>query len=101
MTIKLRYKEPSGEVSKLITHPVIDGRTALSLTSDNFRFSAAVAEFGLLLRDSEYKQNAGYKQVTELANTAKGTDNNGYRSEFIQLVNTASSLDTKKEVSKK
>ncbi len=101
MTIKLRHKEPSGDVSKLITHSVIDEHTALAQTSDNFRFSAAVAEFGLLLRESAFKQNANYKQVTELANTAKGNDSDGYRSQFIQLVNTASSLDTRKEVSRR
>lgn len=101
MTIKLQYKEPAGDVSKLITHPVVDAHAPLQQTSANFRFSAAVAEFGLLLRDSEYKQSANYKQVAELAQSSKGSDSEGYRAEFARLVNTASSLDTKKEVSKK
>ena len=92
MTIKLRYKKPDGDVSKLITHPVMDNHTALANTSDNFRFSAAVAEFGLLLRGSDYKQQSSYDQVVSLAKGSKGIDNNGYRSEFIRLVQAATSL---------
>lgn len=92
LTIKLRYKKPDEDVSKLITHPVMDTHTALVNTSDNFRFSAAVAEFGLLLRSSEYKQQSSYNQVVSLARGAKGIDNNGYRSEFIRLVQAATSL---------
>jgi Ca-activated chloride channel family protein len=92
MTIKLRFKKPDEDISKLITHPVIDEHTSLNNTSDNFRFSAAVAEFGLLLRSSEYKQQATYNQVINLANTARGNDKNGYRAEFIRLVQSATSL---------
>jgi len=92
MTIKLRYKEPAGEVSKLINHPVIDSHLKLTNTSDNFRFSAAVAEFGLLLRDSEYKQQSSFSQVASLAKSAKGKDESGYRSEFIRLVESATSV---------
>jgi Ca-activated chloride channel homolog len=92
MTIKLRYKKPDEDISKLITHAVIDDHIPVERTSNNFRFSAAVAEFGLLLRNSAYQQQASYSQVTGLAKAAKGTDNNGYRAEFIQLVQTATSL---------
>jgi Ca-activated chloride channel family protein len=92
MTIKLRYKQPDEDVSKLITHSVIDNHTELASTSNNFRFSAAVAEFGLLLRSSEFRQQASYSQVVNLAKSAKGTDDNGYRSEFIRLVQAATSL---------
>ena len=92
MTIKLRYKDPQGEESKLIRHPVIDSHLPLANTSDNFRFSASVAEFGLLLRDSEYKQQSSFFQVVSLAKGAKGNDANGYRSEFIRLVESASSF---------
>jgi Ca-activated chloride channel family protein len=96
MTIKLRYKKPDGDVSKLIVHPVNDSPVALANTSDNFRFSAAVASFGMLLRNSEFKQNASYQQVISLAKAAKGTDANGYRQEFINLVQAAGSLMAKK-----
>lgn len=92
MTIKLRYKKPDEEISRLITHPVMDQHIPVESTSDNFRFSAAVAEFGLMLRSSEYKQSSSYQQVISLAKSAKGSDDNGYRSEFIRLVQSATSL---------
>ncbi|MFT3934325.1 MAG: VWA domain-containing protein [Chitinophagaceae bacterium] len=92
MTIKLRYKRPDDNVSMLITHPVNDSKIELVNTSDNFRFSAAVAEFGMLLRGSDFKQGASYQQVISMAKSAKGSDENGYRSEFIKLVDAASSL---------
>lgn len=92
MTIKLRYKKPDADISRLITHAVNDDYIAVANTSDNFRFSAAVAEFGLLLRSSEFKQQASYQQVINLAKSAKGNDANGYRSEFVQLVQSAGSL---------
>ena len=95
MTIKLRYKKPDEEISKLITHTVIDEHIAISNTSDNFRFSAAVAEFGMLLRNSEYKQQGSYTQVINLAKSAKGTDEEGYRAEFIRLVQAATSFAKK------
>jgi Ca-activated chloride channel family protein len=96
MTIKLRYKKPEGDVSRLIVHPVADTHIALANTSDNFRFSAAVASFGMLLRNSEFKQQATYQQVIQLAKGAKGADVNGYRQEFINLVQAACSLVAKK-----
>ncbi len=95
MTIKLRYKKPDGDVSKLIVHPVNDAHLALASTSENFRFSAAVASFGMLLRNSAFKQNASFQQVIGLAKGAKGTDANGYRQEFINLVQAAGSLISK------
>jgi Ca-activated chloride channel family protein len=86
MTLKLRYKQPSGEISKLISKGLIEDNKASSKTSDNFRFSAAVAQFGMLLRDSEYKGNATYTDVVALAEGAKGADKEGYRTEFINMV---------------
>ena len=92
MTIKLRYKQPDGDISKLIQQSVVDSHIDLASTSDNFCFSAAVAEFGLLLRNSEYKQQGTYQQVISLAKTAKGKDDNGYRSEFIGLAESTVSF---------
>ncbi len=86
LTIKFRYKQPDSDVSTLIEVPVMASNTALENTSDNFRFSAAVAEWGMLLRDSEHKSNATYLQVLELARGAQGPDLKGYRAEFINLV---------------
>jgi len=92
MTVKLRYKPPDEDTSKLIVRAVKDEHIQLRKTSDNFRFSAAVAEFGLLLRDSEFKANASYEQIIRLAKDAKGKDTEGYRAEFIRLVETGELL---------
>lgn len=92
MTVKFRYKPPDSQESMLITHPVSAEALALDQTSDNFRFSAAVAEFGLLLRDSKFKADAAYAHVLELATAAKGQDEEGYRAEFLQMVETVKLL---------
>jgi Ca-activated chloride channel family protein len=92
VTIKLRYKKPDGYKSRLIEEVVKDESGALAETSDNFRFSAAVAEFGMYLRNSEFKGDSNIESVLELAKNAKGKDEEGYRSEFIRLVKTAETL---------
>ncbi|MGY4383560.1 Ca-activated chloride channel family protein [Pedobacter sp. UYP24] len=92
MTVKLRYKQPDGNVSKLISEPVLDNKLAFDKTSDNFRFSAAVVEFGMLLKQSDYKQNASYAHLISIAEKAKGKDSEGYRSEFIKLAKSAKLL---------
>ncbi len=89
MTLKLRYKAPDGNKSKLITTPVMDKNKHWENTSDNFRWSAAVAEFGMILRESEFSQDADIPSVIKLAKGAKGDDDEGYRSEFIRLVETS------------
>jgi len=86
MTVALRYKDPDGDVSRLVQHPVLDRGVALARTSDDFRFAAAVAEWGLLLRDSRFKANATWPAVAELARGALGDDRGGYRAEFVRLV---------------
>jgi Ca-activated chloride channel family protein len=93
LTLKLRYKQPDGNESILMTHPVLDEALPLDQTSDNFRFSAAVAEFGMLLRDSAFKGDATYENVRELARSAMGNDETGYRLEFMQMVESAELLD--------
>lgn len=92
LTIKFRYKAPDGEVSKLIEHPVIDKQVAVMNTSDNFRFAACVAEFGMLLRNSGFRGTASFDDVLRRAKSAKGGDEEGYRSEFIRLVQSAQLL---------
>ncbi|MBL7725709.1 MAG: von Willebrand factor type A domain-containing protein [Chitinophagaceae bacterium] len=92
LTVKFRYKAPDGEVSKLIEHPVKDKQVPVAKTSDNFRFAASVAQFGMLLRNSEFKSYASYADVLSLARKAKGNDEEGYRSEFIRLVESAQML---------
>ncbi len=92
LTVKFRYKQPAGEQSVEIVSPLLDETVALDQTSDNFKFSAAVAEFGLLLRNSAFKGQATYGQVLDLAQTSLGQDAEGHRSEFIQLVETVQGL---------
>jgi Ca-activated chloride channel family protein len=89
MTVKFRYKAPDGDMSKLIEHAVKDNEIAIAKTSDNFRFAASVAEFGMLLRNSEFKSAATFNNVLKLARNAKAKDEEGYRSEFIRLVESA------------
>lgn len=89
LTVKLRYKQPNGSSSKLLSKSVPAQNTFANNTSNNFRFAAAVAEFGFLLRNSEYKQNATFDELIALAENAKGKDKEGYRSEFIKLVKSA------------
>jgi Ca-activated chloride channel family protein len=92
MTVKFRYKAPDGDVSRLIEHPVKDDQISIASTSDNFRFAAAVTEFGLLLRDSEFKGTADFSNVLSLSGNARGTDKEGYRTEFIKLVQSAQTI---------
>ncbi len=92
MTVKLRYKEPDGEKSKLIEHPLVDKHVKLDAASENYKFSAAVAAFGMLLRDSDFKGDSTFESVLKLAREGKGKDFHGYRAEFIKLVEMCSLL---------
>jgi Ca-activated chloride channel family protein len=92
LTVKFRYKKPDGAISKLIVHPLVDNSIALNKTSENFRWSAAVAALGMLLRDSEYVKEFNYQDVLQLAQNAKGNDREGYRIEFINMVKSLNSL---------
>lgn len=95
MNIKLRYKQPDGEVSKLLQHPVMDSNKPITRASDNLRFAAAVAQFGMLLRNSEYKGTGSYAMVNQLAANALNKDGEGYRKEFIELVKKVQALHKK------
>lgn len=97
MTIKLRYKAPDSDRSRLMEHPVIDDHITLDNSSDNFRFAAAVAQFGMLLRQSEFMQQSSYGNVLALANSAVADDKEGYRKEFIQLVQKANGIVKKQK----
>lgn len=91
--VKLRYKDPDGETSRLIEHPVKDSASA---PSEDLRFAAAVAEFGLLLRDSKHKGSASFEDVKATAMRASGRDREGYRAEFARLVDIARTLSAQK-----
>ncbi|HET6881524.1 MAG TPA: YfbK domain-containing protein, partial [Pirellulales bacterium] len=92
LTLKLRYKEPEGDTSKLIETVLKDAGESYARASEDFRFASAVAAFGLMLRDSQYKGDLTYGAVAELAQAARGADENGYRAEMIELVKKAAGL---------
>jgi Ca-activated chloride channel family protein len=93
MTVKLRYKQPDGDESKLLVRTINAAEFDGLRPSENFQFASEVAEFGLLLRNSEFKGNASYSQVIERARQVKGEDREGYRAEFISLVEKARLLE--------
>lgn len=90
--IKLRYKQPDGDVSKLLQHVVMDQNRSITEASDNLRFAAAVAQFGMLLRNSAYKANSTFANVEQLASKALERDHEGYRKEFLKLVKKAEKI---------
>lgn len=94
MTVKLRYKDPDGETSKLIQQTVKAEDVSAEPAGD-FQFASAAAEFGLVLRGSKFKGNASYEHVRKAANASNGKDVYGYRAEFIDLVAKAQTLDTR------
>ncbi len=91
MTVKLRYKQPRGTESKLISYAVRDTGSAWQAASGDFRFAASVAAFGMVLRKSEHRGGADYDMVRTLARDALGQDTHGYRAEFVKLVADAAS----------
>jgi len=96
MTIKVRYKAPESDKSNLFVQAVKNEPVALASTSNDFRFAASVAGFGLLLRDSEFKGASTYNSVLSLASGALGKDEEGYKKEFVELVKKASVLSKEK-----
>ncbi len=92
MTVKFRYKQPNSDQSKLSVAIVKDRPASFNSTSADFRFASAVAEFGMMLRNSQFKQNGSYDQAITIAKNAKGSDDDGYRAEFVRLAETAKSL---------
>jgi Ca-activated chloride channel family protein len=91
-TLKLRYKQPDGDTSKLLTIPVRDARGSYARASTDFQFAASVAAFGMLLRDSPYKGTATYDAVLELGGEGARRDPHGYRAAFLDLVREARAL---------
>jgi Ca-activated chloride channel homolog len=96
-TVKIRYKQPDSDKSVQMEEVVKDTHTTIEKTSENFRFSVAVAEFGLLLRNSDFKGSANFEQVIDLGKSSIGKDSEGYRAEFLKLVKTAKLLDKTSE----
>lgn len=92
MTVKFRYKKPDGNKSLLIEEVIKGTPNQFTGASQNLRLAAAVAQFGMLLRDSEYKGEGGYALITKLLNEAVQEDPEGYKNELLQLIKTASGL---------
>ena len=90
LTVKLRYKSPSENESKFVNQIVYN--TNISELTENLSFAASVASFGMLLRDSKFKGNSSFQMVQELAKHSKGRHENGYRAEFIKIVELAELL---------
>jgi Ca-activated chloride channel family protein len=90
MTVKLRYKQPDGDTSRLISVAVRDRNGELT---PNLGFAAAVAEFGMLLRKSDFRGQSSWTTAQDLARRFRGADSDGYRAEFVRLVELAAALD--------
>ena len=86
MVLKMRYKPIKEDRSKLIEKTVIDENIKFAKTSENLRFASAVAGFGMLLRDSKFKNDLTAKDVIRIAKGAMNRDEEGYRAEFVGLV---------------
>ncbi len=89
LTLKVRYKLPTSNESTLMAYAVTDGGDSFAAASTDYKFAAAVASFGMLLRNSQYKGDANYDAVMELAQEGLGGDRNGYRREFLNMVERA------------
>jgi len=88
LTIKVRYKKPDGVTSMLLEKTVKGFSGEIEDASENLRFAAAVAELGMILRDSEFRGSSTLEGAAKLAGSARGNDEDGYRSEMIRLINT-------------
>jgi Ca-activated chloride channel family protein len=89
MTVKLRYKDPEGDLSRPLEVVVSQSATR---SPRHLGFATAVAEFGMLLRASDHRGSASYEQALDLAKAGRGDDVKGYRAEFVRLVELAAAL---------
>ena len=98
LTVKMRYKDPDGDKSKLISKTLkkADFKT-FDKASTDFRFAASAAAFGQLLRDSQYLNGFTAKEIADIASKAKGVDENGDRAEFVKLIRTYNDTPKAKE----
>ncbi len=92
LTVKLRYKKPTGKKSKLISKVVSNEALDFDNTSDNYRWAATVAGFGMMLRDSEYRQEANYSNLISMGQSSLGKDTEGYRTEMIRMMKNTQAI---------
>ncbi|MBA3641625.1 MAG: VWA domain-containing protein, partial [Acidobacteria bacterium] len=93
MNVKVRYKAPDGDASKLLEFPVRENGNRMTA---NLGFAASVAQFGLLLRKSEFRGDAAWDKTLALAREHRGNDPDGYRAEFARLIDLAAALDQRR-----
>jgi Ca-activated chloride channel family protein len=98
-TVRLRYQEPRGSVSRLITASAIDQGTSEYAASADLQFAAAVAELGMLLRDSPHKGTSTFAEALKLARISRGSDLDGLRAGFIQLADSARAMKSREQAS--
>jgi Ca-activated chloride channel family protein len=92
-TVRLRYKDPEADASKLLEYPIVaSSKVAPEKVSEDFRFATSVAAFGQLLRGGKYTGNYSYGDIAALAKGSLGSDDDGYRREFAALVKLADTL---------
>src|SRR5262249_69686 len=92
LTLKMRYKAPDGDTSQKLEWPVTESGNTFDNSTEDFRFAAAVAGFGMLLRDSQFKGDLTFKDVMTIAENALSRDDGGYRSEFLEMAREAQRL---------
>ncbi|QDS98457.1 vWA domain-containing protein [Adhaeretor mobilis] len=92
LTLKLRYKQPDGDTSTKLEFPITDAGGSFAEASDDFKFAASVASFGMVLRNSEHRGDTSYAAVLEIAENGAAEDKHGYRAEFLTLVRRAKEL---------
>jgi Ca-activated chloride channel family protein len=96
LTVKLRYKQPDGDKSTLLSVPLKDSTARFSEAPADMQFAGAVAMFGMLLRGSEHAGQTNWDTVLEIAGSAVGEDRNGYRAQFVELVKAAKQVAPQK-----
>lgn len=92
MNLKLRYKAVQSQNSTLLEQSVLNSKQTFEQSSENFRFSASVAGFGLLLKNSKYRGSLGYPQLIAMTKKSQGKDTNGYRKEMLKLIEKAQNI---------
>ncbi len=92
LTLKVRYKEPTGDVSSKLEFPLRDTGKAFADASADFKFAAAVASFGMALKNSPFRGEVKLPEIAHWAREGTSDDAGGYRAEFVELVNEASTL---------
>jgi Ca-activated chloride channel family protein len=92
LTLRVRYKQPDSDTSTRMDVPLVDRGTAFARATTDFRFAAAVAEFGMVLRGSPYRGSSRMDSVLDIVEGSQGADRNGYRREFMTLVQKARNL---------